>query len=242
MSFANNSVLSASLDLSYSNRISDEDFYNFLERLPINRITHINLDNVSSLEDRCILLLISKQSQTLEVLNIDGENNSDSAFLEISKCYKLHSLTVNFAQSLTDASLRSLPTQQKFREICFRKGHGFSDEGLLALLSRCCFADLTTLNLSECGNFSNSCAVLIGANCRNLTHLSLCWCWEVDDTGILPIVTRCYKMIEMDLTGKLFSEVLSALGGYVFTTTKKSAAKAEVLIFWRLNIFVHHTE
>ena len=109
---------------------------------------------------------------------------------------------MNFASSLSDIALQTLLPMQKFHELCFRKGHSFTEIGIAEFLSRCDFSELSVLNLSECGNLSNSCAVLIGAHCPNLSHLFLCWCWEVGDAGILTIVSRCHKMVEMDLTGQ----------------------------------------
>lgn len=69
---------------------------------------------------------------------------------------------------------------------------------------------LTVFNLAECSSLSNAGALLIGAHCQNLTHLSLCWCWQIDDTGMLAIVEMCSKMVETDLTG------LHQLTGNVF--------------------------
>ncbi|XP_075254991.1 uncharacterized protein LOC142346599 [Convolutriloba macropyga] len=189
------------LDFSYTHRITDEQFSDFLKLFPEKQLKKVNLDNVNWLEDTSISFLCNKHASTLTHLNIDGENNTDDVFGPISRCYNLTSIVVNFSQGLTDAALDALSEKQIFTEICFRKGSNFTEEGLNQLLLTLDLSNLNVLNLSECSNLTNSGALLIAAHCKNLTNLSLCWCWEIDDVGILPIVTECSKMVEMDLTG-----------------------------------------
>jgi len=192
----------SSLDLSYGCRITDTQFCDFIASCEDNKFVEVNLDNVNWLEDSSVGTVAKKNHLSLTYLNIDGENNTDEVFLAIIKCPNLKSLIVNFAQSLTDVALNIVQScTQVFHEICFRKGHNFSNEGLMGLLSQCNFSQLVRLNLSECGNLGNSCAVMIAGSCPNLTHLSLCWCWEVNEVGVVAIVTCCSKMVEMDLTG-----------------------------------------
>ena len=188
-------------DFSYTNRISDEQFYGFLSCFPDNQFISVNLDNVNWIENKSICLLTEKNSMSLQFLNIDGESNTDAVFDWIAKCCNLKSLIVNFAQGLTDEALNKLSSSQILHEICLRKGNNFTNEGLSIFLSTLDFSQLQDLNLSECSNLSNGGAFLIATNCPNLKNLSLCWCWEIDETGIIPIVTTCNKMETMDLTG-----------------------------------------
>ena len=116
-----------SLSLSGCKKLDDTILQN-LYRLPT--LSHLDISHCDAIADIGISEFIERQSDRLEYLAIDGENYSDAIFQCIGRCKELHTLHVNFCQSLSDAALEALADMPKLGDISMEACDQFTAAGL----------------------------------------------------------------------------------------------------------------
>lgn len=180
--------------------IENGDVYNLAKNL--EQITCCNIDGISWISNEPVIYLVQKHHKTLKELAIDGAEITDELYKSLSTCTNLTSFESSFCELLTDSSLAYMENLKNLKNLRLRKGTEFSTSGLLSLFSSPAVIQLTSLDLSECTGFEDSCVLQMAKSCgKTLKHLSLCWCWHITDLGATSIVDHCSKMVHLDLTG-----------------------------------------
>nr|CAD7427764.1 unnamed protein product [Timema monikensis] len=105
---------------------------------------------------------------------------------------------------MTDVGLlEGVGQLQCLQNLQLRRGNLLSARGLFTFLNHCNVSNLAHLDLSECSALNDEGLLGIAKRCQQLVLLSLHWCWDVTDLGLMRIVTHCesyFKLIPSNLT------------------------------------------
>ncbi|XP_030528934.1 F-box protein SKP2A-like [Rhodamnia argentea] len=166
-------------------------------------LTHLSLVWLKKNMNNLVLSLAPKftKLQTL-VLRQDKPQLQDNAVEAISTyCHELLDLDLSKSFKLTDHSLYALahgcPNLSKLN---ISGCSAFSDEALEYLTNLC--KQLKILNLCGCVKAASDRALqAIGRNCNQLQSLSLGWCENVGDVGVMSLAFGCPDLRVLDLCG-----------------------------------------
>jgi len=118
--------------------------------------------------------------------------------LDISECHQL-----------TDRGLKALAHNVPFIEglkLC--KDASLTDDGLLDLMSS--MPRLTHLELEELENLTNEVMIKLAKSpaAKTLEHLSISYCDQIGDVGVLPILKSCHELKSLCLDNTRISDLV----------------------------------
>ncbi|KAK7097907.1 hypothetical protein V1264_004813 [Littorina saxatilis] len=165
-------------------------------------ITHLNIDGISWISDEVVRQLASTYQDTLESLELDGNDLSDSTMEAVCGCQRLHTLSVSFCDDLSDRSVRHLLRLKQLEKLVLRKGLGLSAFAVTECFTSSVMQNLAYLDLTECQQLNDQGVQAIAQCCgRSVKTLNLAWCWLVTDRGVEAVAQHCWKMEKLYLTG-----------------------------------------
>ncbi|XP_069132139.1 F-box/LRR-repeat protein 2-like [Argopecten irradians] len=168
----------------------------------LSQIVSLNIDGIGWISDRSITTLVEHQHKHLRWLDIDGIELTDKSLEAIASCEGLERLTVSFCELFTDAALQEIKKMKNLTCLALKKGIELTNAGIIDLFSSDTLANLTSLDLSDCGNLLDSAVLQITKCCgKNLRKLYLCWCCNLREESITAIVDTCSSLEILELAG-----------------------------------------
>ncbi|XP_078429889.1 RNI-like superfamily protein isoform X2 [Wolffia australiana] len=140
-------------------------------------IKGINLEFAQDIEDRDLILVSSKFSESLQLLenlNLNGcQKISDAGVQAIAyACPKLKAFSIYWNVRITDKSVKLLVNHCK---------------------------EITSLNLSGCKNITDQSLFLIAENYEALDDLNLTRCVKLTDAGLRRVLKNCLQLRSLNL-------------------------------------------
>ncbi|KAJ9589696.1 hypothetical protein L9F63_017102, partial [Diploptera punctata] len=166
------------------------------------RLQELCIDDVTTIFDEDIIHVIRKVGAQLTTFILDGEELTDNSFCYLDHCTRLQVLEISFCDQMTDRGLLGgIGALQQLTSLRLKRGHNLTAQALSTFLHRPAMACIVRLNLTECSNLDDYGLEGIANRCVHLMALSLGWCWEVTDAGILKLICNCNKLQILDLLG-----------------------------------------
>ncbi|KIW06392.1 uncharacterized protein PV09_02845 [Verruconis gallopava] len=188
----------------------DTDF--MFELFKRNTLERLLLTSCGTLTDESLSVLLE---------GIDSEYDYLSGRVLVPP-RKLKHLDLTHCRGLTEAGVKKLAhTCPNMEGLQLSKCPGVTDAALCEILPT--MPNLTHLDLDEIEGLSNQCLqTLASAPCQNsLVHLSINYCENLGDSGMLPVIKTCTKLasLEMDNT-KISDLVLTEAAAMVRTRSR----------------------
>ncbi|CAN8016012.1 unnamed protein product, partial [Ixodes persulcatus] len=95
-----------SVNMSHCCQVTDDGLLALARGCP--RLVLLNADGISRITDRAVCGLAEHLGPRLVCLELDGEQLTDASFGALRRCSRLETLSVSYAENLTDASLASI--------------------------------------------------------------------------------------------------------------------------------------
>ncbi|KAJ8382052.1 hypothetical protein SKAU_G00028300 [Synaphobranchus kaupii] len=224
------------LDLSGCTQISVEGF-RFIA-MGCSLLQHMEFNDIPTLTDSCVLAMVSKCRSLNAVSVLDAPHLTDSALKAVAEGCKLSRIRVEGNSHMTDTSWKAFCRNSPgLKHISAADCRGLTDNGMKSIgslknlislnIADCvrvtdlglrCLAEgpsgprIYELNLSNCTRISDVSLMRIAQRCTSLTHLSLCSCDQLTDTGI-EWLGAVSSLISLDLRGtSMQDQGLTALG------------------------------
>ncbi|XP_033751799.1 F-box/LRR-repeat protein 2-like [Pecten maximus] len=166
------------------------------------QIVSLNIDGIGWISDKSIMTLVEHQHKHLRWLDIDGAELTDRSMEAIASCSGLERLNVSFCELLTDITLQKIKKMERLTCLSLRKGTELTNAGMIDLFSSDALVNLTSLDLSDCGNLMDSAVLQILKCCgKNLKQLHLRWCCSLLEESVTAIVDTCSLLETLELVG-----------------------------------------
>ncbi|XP_067124476.1 F-box/LRR-repeat protein 20-like [Centruroides vittatus] len=187
-----------SLNLSHCTFLSNPAIVRLAENCP--RLQELNVDGITTITDSAICLLCENLQDSLQHIELDGEELTDKSYKCIGQCRNLIKLGISFAEMITDRSLMYLKKLSKLRYLKLRRGTHLTAPALKDIfvgpeLKYLTFLEFDSLMIEDDGIKSMT------ECCTELRYLGLQWCWKITDVGLDFIVTNCHNLRGIDLLG-----------------------------------------
>uniref|UniRef100_A0A8C1FVI8 F-box and leucine-rich repeat protein 13 n=1 Tax=Cyprinus carpio carpio TaxID=630221 RepID=A0A8C1FVI8_CYPCA len=222
------------LDLSGCSQISVDGFTYVAEAC--STLQQIVLDNLPTLTDICVQVLVSKCRMLTAISLLDSPYLSDVAFKTMAEVIsltkiqiegnnrmtdsslkalcrsslKLSEVQMSDCTRMTDASLKSLGSLTKLCNLNISGCIKVTDIGIHYIIEGASAVKLRELDLSYCPKLTDLSLKRITQN--KLTHLSVCFCENLTDNGF-ECLDNCASLVSLDITGcKIHDKGLAALG------------------------------
>ncbi|PSN48714.1 hypothetical protein C0J52_08781 [Blattella germanica] len=159
-------------------------------------IPQLSLDDVTQIFDEDVMHIIKKVGSQLTTLVLDGEELTDSSFCSLHLCSRSGS------KDLTGKSIKGIVDKcHNLKELSLDDVTQIFDEDVMHIIKKV-GSQLTTLVLDgEELTDSSYCSLHLCSSCLHLKSLSLCWCWDLTDAGILQVISHCSKLQYLNLLG-----------------------------------------
>jgi hypothetical protein len=187
-----------SIDLSHCSHLSDRAVFDFINN--IEDLNHLNIDGLQDISDETIRYICNKHNKTLKSLLIDGEYNTDIAFLDLPKCTLLEYFHISFCQSLTRDLFTFMLSLNKLKLLTLRHTAEINSDAFVWLFNNAQFNQLKYLRLEKC-NIDDEALAVIPKCCASIEELYLPFCWDITDLGLNEIVKNSSQLKCLDLTG-----------------------------------------
>uniref|UniRef100_A0A8C1FLV4 F-box and leucine-rich repeat protein 13 n=1 Tax=Cyprinus carpio carpio TaxID=630221 RepID=A0A8C1FLV4_CYPCA len=224
------------LDLSGCSQISVDGFTYVAEAC--STLQQIVLDNLPTLTDICVQVLVSKCRMLTAISLLDSPYLSDVAFKTMAEVIsltkiqiegnnrmtdsslkalcrsslKLSEVQMSDCTRMTDASLKSLGSLTKLCNLNISGCIKVTDIGIHYIIEGASAVKLRELDLSYCPKLTDLSLKRITQKCSKLTHLSVCFCENLTDNGF-ECLDNCASLVSLDITGcKIHDKGLAALG------------------------------
>ncbi|XP_056655486.1 dynein regulatory complex subunit 6 isoform X2 [Monodelphis domestica] len=222
------------LDLSGCTQISVQGFRDIASSC--TGIKHLVINDMPTLTDSCIKVLVDKCKQLTSVIFIGSPHLSDTTFKYLTDCslskvriegnnritdltfklmekcseYLSH-ICMTDCQRITDTCLQSIANLGKLRVLNLTNCIRIGDNGIRNLFDGISGLKLRELNLNSCGQLSDLALATMGERCRSLTYLNLRNCPQLSDCGI-EFITQIPSLISIDISATAITdEALTSL-------------------------------
>ncbi|KAK2432585.1 F-box/LRR-repeat protein [Trifolium repens] len=183
-------------------------------------------------------ILIGQKCHYLEELDLTDNEIDDEGLESISRCSRLSSLKLGICLNITDRGVAYVGMCcSKLKELDLYRCTGVTDLGISAIASGC--PDLEMINtayctsitdralfcLSKCANLQTleirGCLLVtsiglasISMNCKQLSRLDIKKCYNIDDSGMIPLAHFSQNLRQINLSYSSVTDVgLLSLAG-----------------------------
>ncbi|CAJ2656117.1 unnamed protein product [Trifolium pratense] len=183
-------------------------------------------------------ILIGQKCHYLEELDLTDNEIDDEGLESISRCSRLSSLKLGICLNITDRGVSYVGMCcSKIKELDLYRCTGVTDLGISAIASGC--PDLEMINtayctsitdralfcLSKCANLQTleirGCLLVtsiglasISMNCKQLSRLDIKKCYNIDDSGMIPLAHFSQNLRQINLSYSSVTDVgLLSLAG-----------------------------
>ncbi|KAJ1419272.1 Leucine-rich repeat [Sesbania bispinosa] len=142
-------------------------------------------------------ILIGQKCHYLEELDLTDNEIDDEGLKSISRCSRLSSLKVGICLNITDRGLVHVGMCcSKLKELDLYRSTGVTDLGISAIASGC--PDLEMMNTSYCTSITDR-ALFSLSKCANLKTLEIRGCLLVTSIGLASIAMNCKQLVRLDI-------------------------------------------
>ncbi|XP_039616960.1 dynein regulatory complex subunit 6 [Polypterus senegalus] len=225
------------LDLSGCTQISVDGFRYIAEACSL--LQQLEMNSVPTLTDSCIMALTSKCQQVKIISVQDSPHLSDTAFKAMGESWNLKKIRIEGnnrmtdvswktlsknspnlcsisavnCSKITDISLKSIGSLKKISVLNLADCIRVSDPGVRYFVEGPSSGVIKELNLTNCVRLSDVSLLRIAQKCQKLTHLSLCYCEHLTDSGF-EWLENLQSLTCLDLSGTCITDQgLAAVGG-----------------------------
>lgn len=183
-------------------------------------------------------ILIGQKCHYLEELDLTDNEIDDEGLESIARCSRLSSLKLGICLNITDRGIASVAMCcSKLKELDLYRSTGVTDLGISAIASGCpeleminaayctSITDRALFCLSKCPNLQTleirGCLLVtsiglasIAMNCRQLNRLDIKKCYNIDDSGMIPLSHFSQNLRQINLSYSSVTDVgLLSLAG-----------------------------
>ncbi|XP_019446580.1 PREDICTED: F-box/LRR-repeat protein 3-like isoform X1 [Lupinus angustifolius] len=223
------------LDITCCRKITDVSIASIANSC-IN-LTSLRMESCT-LVPREAFVLIGQKCQYLMELDLTDNEVDDEGLKSISRCSRLSSLKVGICLNITDRGLAYIgKCCSKLKELDLYRSTGITDLGIAAVCRGCpdlemlntayctSITDSSLFSLSKCSNLKTleirGCLLLtsiglaaIAMNCKQLSRLDIKKCYNIDDSGMIPLAHFSQNLRQINLSYSSVTEVgLLSLAG-----------------------------
>ncbi|XP_020236859.1 F-box/LRR-repeat protein 3 [Cajanus cajan] len=142
-------------------------------------------------------VLIGQKCPYLEELDLTDNEIDDEGLMSISSCSSLSSLKIGICLNITDRGLAYVGMRcSKLRELDLYRSTGVTDLGISAIAQGC--SDLQIINTSYCTSITDR-ALISLSKCSNLTTLEIRGCLLATSIGLAAIAMNCRQLSRLDI-------------------------------------------
>ncbi|XP_027334595.1 F-box/LRR-repeat protein 3 isoform X1 [Abrus precatorius] len=176
-------------------------------------------------------VLIGQKCHFLEELDLTDNEIDDEGLKSISSCSRLSSLKVGICLNITDRGLAYVGMRcSKLKELDLYRSTGVTDLGISAIAHGCpglemintsyctSITDRALLSLSKCSTLKTleirGCLLVtsigvaaIAMNCKQLSRLDIKKCYNIDDSGMLPLAHFSQNLRQINLSYSSVTDV-----------------------------------
>ena len=164
-------------------------------------LEHINLGEVTHLNDNCINTLLQLRKGTLKSITLDGEDLTEAAFCNLSHCDQLEEFDLSFAENLGTLVLKEISCLTKLKRLRYSRGKLLTKKDFCDAFSNKNLKGLVNIDFSECTHFDDECIVLVSNICDQLEQVTLDWCENLSDEGIITMIEKCKHIHYLKFVG-----------------------------------------
>ena len=183
------------LSIPYSVELDDECVISVVDNC--RSLRHLDLTEVNRISDRAAKKIFTDLGPNLDFLVLDGEHLTDASLHMIANCVNLRSFAVFFAENVGSTTLKAISKLSRLRELTLRRGKSLSGDEFANAFCNEQLKHLRKLDLAECNELNDEALLVIAANCPELGHVCLNWCWELSDRSIEALIRTLYKAQEV---------------------------------------------
>ncbi|GAA0160927.1 hypothetical protein LIER_17367 [Lithospermum erythrorhizon] len=186
-------------------------------------LTSLRMESCSSISKEAFVL-IGERCRLLEELDLTDNEIDDEGLKSISRCSNLSSLKLGLCLNLTNAGLIHIGIRcSKLKEIDLYRCAEIADFGIMAIARGCIgleminiaycrdISDRSFISLSKCTKLNTlecrGCPLVtslglgaIAIGCKQLTKLDIKKCYNIDDTGMVPLAHFCQNLRQINLS------------------------------------------
>jgi F-box/leucine-rich repeat protein 2/20 len=193
-----------------------------------NALERLILTNCESLNDESLSALI---------VGVDGEVDHLTGRI-ICPPRNLKHLDLTRCRELTDDAIKTLAYNLPGLEgLQLSKCSPLTDDSLIELLPT--LLSLTHLDLEEVENITNATlqALAVSPASQTLRHLSISYCENLGDVGMLPVIRSCPRLESLDMDNTRISDlVLMEAASCIRERNQAAASRADLLAEGCVNV------
>lgn len=216
------------LDITCCRNITDVSIDRITESC--TKLTSLRMESCTRVL-REAFVLIGQRCHFLEELDLTDNEIDDKGLESISRCTKLSSLKLGICLNITEKGLSHIGTCcSKLKELDLYRCVGVADSGISAIAYACTgleminiaycksITDISLIQLSKCTRLNTfecrGCPLItsvglaaIAVGCRQLTKLDIKKCYNIDDTGMIPLAHFSQNLRQINLSYSSVTDV-----------------------------------
>ncbi|KAE9610829.1 putative F-box domain, leucine-rich repeat domain, L domain-containing protein [Lupinus albus] len=216
------------LDITCCRKITDVSIASIANSC-IN-LTSLRMESCT-LVPREAFVLIGQKCHYLEELDLTDNEIDDEGLKSISRCSSLSSLKVGICLNITDRGLAYVGMYcSKLKELDLYRSTGITDLGIAAVCRGCLdlemintayctsITDSSLFSLSKCSNLKileiRGCLLVtciglaaIAINCKQLSRLDIKKCYNIDDSGMIPLAHFSQNLRQINMSYSSVTDV-----------------------------------
>ena len=192
-----------SLNLTYCCSLSDGDLGLIADEFPC--LKELYIEGNSYISDVGIIYFLRNRAAELEVLQLDGENLTNSFIEQLTCCPNIREFSIAYSENIDSCGISLVfNILKKLRRLRFHKLCFLNDSIVASSIRKSPWLkELKWLELDDCQSLGDKTAEAISEVCIQLRHLSMDWWSELTDTGIQHIMEKCYYLEYLSLVGAI---------------------------------------
>jgi F-box and leucine-rich repeat protein 2/20 len=210
------------LNVTWCNNLDTKGLRRVVEGCP--NLKDLRAGEVRGWDDTAFMNELFKRNTVERLILTNCDTLSDEAFTVLLEGFdpeydfltdrvvvpprRLRHLDLTRCRSLTDASIKKLAHNVPLMEgLQLSKNHSLTDDSLTDVLPT--LPNLTHLDLEELDSLTNlSLQTLANSSCKStLQHLSISYCENLGDAGMLPVLKACTKLSSLDMDNTRVSDL-----------------------------------
>lgn len=216
------------LDITCCRNITDVSIDHITESC--TKLTSLRMESCTRVL-REAFVLIGQRCHFLEELDLTDNEIDDKGLESISRCTKLSSLKLGICLNITEKGLSHIGMCcSKLKELDLYRCVGMADSGISAIAYACTgleminiaycksITDTSLIQLSRCTRLNTfecrGCPLItsvglaaIAVGCRQLTKLDIKKCYNIDDTGMIPLAHFSQNLRQINLSYSSVTDV-----------------------------------
>ncbi|KAK7390271.1 hypothetical protein VNO78_25570 [Psophocarpus tetragonolobus] len=216
------------LDITCCRKITDGSIASIANSC--TSLTSLKMESCTLVSQEAFVL-IGHKCYYLEELDLTDNEIDDEGLMSISSCSRLSSLKIGICMNITDRGLTYVGMRcPRLKELDLYRSTGITDLGISAIACGCpglemintsyctSITDKALFSLSKCSNLKileiRGCLLVasiglaaIAMNCRQLSRLDIKKCYNIDDSGMIPLAHFSQNLRQINLSYSSVTDV-----------------------------------